>query len=256
MSIDWVTVLAQLANFLVLVWLLRRFLYLPILNGIDAREAAIARRMAEAEAAHEKAMATGVQYEQALERTLAEQEATVAQALAATEHEREQIMADARRQLKQEQAGWGVHLERERQEFIQRLHQAAARTVFDMARKVLVDLADEPLEAAIARKAAQQIRPLVTELGATVAAGQQARVSTHQPLAPEARQRLDTDLQTVLPGVQLDYATDPEQSPGLILQMGGVQLAWTIDSYMDELDDRVAQHHAAALRHEEGHDGV
>ena len=36
MSIDWITVAAQLINFLVLVWLLKRFLYRPILNGIDA----------------------------------------------------------------------------------------------------------------------------------------------------------------------------------------------------------------------------
>ena len=36
MSIDWITVAAQIVNFLVLVWLLKRFLYRPILNGIDA----------------------------------------------------------------------------------------------------------------------------------------------------------------------------------------------------------------------------
>ena len=51
MSIDWVTVLAQIANFLVLLWLLKRFLYRPILNGIDAREAAIAQRISDADAA-------------------------------------------------------------------------------------------------------------------------------------------------------------------------------------------------------------
>ena len=49
MSIDWVTVLAQIANFLVLLWLLKRFLYRPILDGIDAREAQISKRMAAAD---------------------------------------------------------------------------------------------------------------------------------------------------------------------------------------------------------------
>ena len=46
MSIDWITVAAQIVNFLALVWLLRRFLYRPILDGIDAREKEIADRMA------------------------------------------------------------------------------------------------------------------------------------------------------------------------------------------------------------------
>ena len=38
MLIDWFTVVAQAANFLVLVWLLKRFLYKPILGAMDARE--------------------------------------------------------------------------------------------------------------------------------------------------------------------------------------------------------------------------
>ncbi|MFA7437341.1 hypothetical protein [Castellaniella sp.] len=255
MSIDWITVLAQLANFLLLVWLLRRFLYLPILNGIDAREAAIARRMAEAEAAQQEAAAARLQYEQQLESTLAQQETKVAQALAATEHEREQLLAEARQQLGQEKADWHTHLERERQEFIQRLHQAGGHTVLDMARKVLADLADEPLEAAIARKAVAQIQPMATELNTAIAAGQPAQVTTQKPLAPEIRQRLDADLQALLPGVRLTFATDAQQAPGLAIQVGGMQVAWTVDSYMDELDDMVAQHQAAAMRHEEGPDG-
>jgi len=38
MLIDWFTVGAQALNFLILVWLLKRFLYKPILDAIDARD--------------------------------------------------------------------------------------------------------------------------------------------------------------------------------------------------------------------------
>ena len=50
MLIDWFTVVAQTVNFLVLVWLLKRFFYRPILNAIDAREQRIAAALAEADA--------------------------------------------------------------------------------------------------------------------------------------------------------------------------------------------------------------
>jgi len=50
MLIDWFTVIAQVVNFLILVWLLKRFLYKPILNAIDAREQRIAKELADAEA--------------------------------------------------------------------------------------------------------------------------------------------------------------------------------------------------------------
>jgi F-type H+-transporting ATPase subunit b len=50
MLIDWFTVGAQLLNFLVLAWLLKRFLYRPILDALDAREQRIAAELADADA--------------------------------------------------------------------------------------------------------------------------------------------------------------------------------------------------------------
>jgi len=49
MVIDWFTVGAQLLNFLVLVWLLMRYLYKPVLDAIDAREQRIAAELATAQ---------------------------------------------------------------------------------------------------------------------------------------------------------------------------------------------------------------
>ena len=49
MLIDWFTVIAQVVNFLILVWLLKRFLYRPILDAIDAREKRIASELADAD---------------------------------------------------------------------------------------------------------------------------------------------------------------------------------------------------------------
>lgn len=49
MLIDWFTVAAQTVNFLILVWLLKRFLYKHILDAIDAREKRIATELADAD---------------------------------------------------------------------------------------------------------------------------------------------------------------------------------------------------------------
>ena len=49
MEINWFTVIAQIINFLILVWLLKRFLYKPVLNAIDEREKKIAAQLSDAE---------------------------------------------------------------------------------------------------------------------------------------------------------------------------------------------------------------
>jgi F-type H+-transporting ATPase subunit b len=56
MLIDWFTVGAQVVNFLILVWLLKRFLYHPILDAIDAREKRIAKELADADAKKAEAL--------------------------------------------------------------------------------------------------------------------------------------------------------------------------------------------------------
>jgi len=55
LQIDWLTVAAQIVNFLVLIWLLQRFLYKPITNAMRRREERIEDRLAEAKEAREEA---------------------------------------------------------------------------------------------------------------------------------------------------------------------------------------------------------
>ncbi|MCK9515810.1 MAG: F0F1 ATP synthase subunit delta [Ottowia sp.] len=246
MSIDWVTVLAQLANFLLLVWLLKRFLYRPILAGIDAREAEIARRMSAADEAREQARAAEQEYQRLREKLSAIREEKVAEALRATEHEREQLLAEARAQREQEHRDWRRHLEREREEFVQRLQRAGATTLLELTRKALHELAGESLEAAIARQLGQRLTPMAAELGAAAGPVRQATVSTQQPLPAEAQAHLTAELKRALPGAEPRFVVDAEQSPGVIIQAGGARLDWTIASYMDEFNAALTRAHPAA----------
>ncbi|HMN22249.1 MAG TPA: hypothetical protein PKA16_12765 [Ottowia sp.] len=247
MSVDWITVVAQLANFLLLVWLLRRFLYRPILAGIDAREAEIARRMAAADEARERAQAAEQRFRRQVEHSVAEQDQVVAEALQATEQQRAQLMAEARSELERQRRAWQAHLAHERDEFMQRLRGAGALTLLELTRKALHDLADEELEAAIARQLGRRLAAMDAELRAAVGASRQARLSTHAPLAATQQQALQAALAPLLPGVALDFVVDAGQAPGVVLQAGGARVAWTVDSYMDEFDAALMQDQAASL---------
>lgn len=56
MLIDWFTVGAQTLNFLILVWLLKRFLYKPILDAIDGREKIISKKLSDADQKNSEAL--------------------------------------------------------------------------------------------------------------------------------------------------------------------------------------------------------
>jgi F-type H+-transporting ATPase subunit b len=58
-QLDWSTLLLEVVNFLILVWILKRFLYKPVLDVIARRKAAIDKTLSDAEA--EKAEAKQLQ---------------------------------------------------------------------------------------------------------------------------------------------------------------------------------------------------
>ena len=250
MSIDWVTVLAQIANFLLLLWLLKRFLYRPILDGIDAREAEIAKRIAAAEQAQQDAKDAESQYVKQRAQLVSEQDALLEKALEATEEQRDGLLSAARTQLQQEQQDWRKHLEHERQAFNKRLQQTGSDALVRLTRKALHDLADECLEDAIVRHIGKQLQPIAAELVQAAAGSQEAQVTTRDALPAATQALLQQEVQQWLPKVTLCFVTNAQQSPGLIMQVGGAQVAWTTDSYMDELAELLTQHasSAAAVR--------
>ncbi|RBW51919.1 F0F1 ATP synthase subunit B [Marinobacter sp. F3R11] len=245
MSIDWVTVIAQIANFLVLVWLLKRFLYRPILDGIDAREAEIARSMAEAGEAQKRAQAAEADYQQQRKQLLSDQNAVVERALRESENQRDALLAEARAKLEQEQKDWHKHLERERQKFTAQLQRAGEETLLELTRKALRDLADESLEEAIARHATARLRGITSELSDAAGDSKEAVATTRDALPEAAQTQMQADIESLLPGITLRFETDPQQAPGLVLRVGSAQVAWTVDSYTEAFDSLLSERLAA-----------
>ncbi|MEB8386515.1 F0F1 ATP synthase subunit B [Rhodobacteraceae bacterium KMM 6894] len=242
MSIDWITVAAQIANFLVLVWLLKRFLYRPILDGIDAREAEITARMQEAAKAKAKAEATEAAFhEQSRALHVAQSELTETVRKKA-EAQRDALLAEAQKKMQREQAEWQAHLDEEAHKYTAKLHGAGAAALLALTRKALCDLADETLEARMAQHLLTQIKPMAADM--TRAAGQAtaAIITSHDTLPDPVQDSLRAELRAVFPQVAVTFQTDPDQSPGLVLRMGGAQLAWTVDTYIDGLDASIAKH--------------
>ncbi|MBJ3762017.1 F0F1 ATP synthase subunit delta [Maribius pontilimi] len=235
MSIDWITVAAQIVNFLVLVWLLKRFLYRPILDGIDRREVEITQRMQEAAHVREQAQAMEQAYRdkvQALDVAQADLTETIRRK---AEEQRDALLADARRKLEKEHETWRTHLDDEARKYKARLHRAGAASLLALTGKALDDLADETLEERMARHLAQKLGPMAQDLRRAAAKVSEAVVTSQGPLSQAGRQAVQSELQDVFPDISVRFETDEEQSPGLVLRMGGAEVAWTVETYLEGL---------------------
>ena len=238
MSIDWITVAAQIANFLVLLWLLKRFLYRPILDGIDAREREIAERMSEATHIRESAQATEKDYQAQIASLRQGREGLIEESRQAAKAERDALLAEARAQITAERQEREKQRAEEVLRYSRELHDTGAQALLSLTRKALSDLSDETLEQRIVSQAAAKSAELSEQLKQAAGGHTNAKITTQYPLPQDLQDKLVAEFeQQALPNCGLTFHVDPEQSPGLSLRLGGAQLGWTVDSYMNGLDE-------------------
>lgn len=245
MELDWFTLIAQVVNFLVLVWLLKHFLYARIVRVMNEREGKIVSRLEEA--AQKRASA---EQEAELFRTknreLDEQrDQMLARAKEEAESHRQQLMEAARLETEAAQVQWLEALERERQGLLQDLRERLGQQVFALARHGLKELANAELEEQILKVFVERLQTLDPEEREAIVAAvrnsdREVEIRTAFPVHPEAREGLSLSLREQLDdSVDVRFTTVPELTCGIELRAHSHRLVWNLDSYLDGLEARV-----------------
>ena len=146
MLIDWFTVGAQAINFLILVWLLKRFLYKPILHAIDEREKRIAAELADAEAKEAEAQKERDDFQHKNEAFDQQRAALLSKATDEAKAERQRLLDEARKDADALRAKRQEALRSEADNLNQDISRWTQKEVFAIARKTLADLATTSLE--------------------------------------------------------------------------------------------------------------
>jgi F-type H+-transporting ATPase subunit b len=123
MLVDWFTVVAQALNFLILVWLMKRFLYKPILHAIDQREQRIAAELADADAKKAEAQKERDEFQHKNEEFDKQRAALLSQATDDAKAERQRLLDEARKAAAALSSKRGETLRKEERD----LHQAISR---------------------------------------------------------------------------------------------------------------------------------
>ena len=160
MLINWFTVIAQAINFLILVWLLKRFLYKPILHAIDEREKGIAAQLAQAEAKVAEAQKERDDFQHKNEVFDKERTALLKKATDEAKTERQRLMDEARKDADALRAKRQEALRTEQRNLSQDIIRLTQKQVFAITRKTLLDFAGTGLEERIGDVFVQRVRAL------------------------------------------------------------------------------------------------
>ena len=241
MLIDWFTVIAQVINFLILVWLLKRFLYRPILDAIDAREKRIAAKIADAGAKENEAQKQREEYQRKNEVFDQQRNAHMIEVLEAAKAERVQLLDAARQESDDLRARLKQALRNEQRSLNEELSSRAREEVFAIARKTLSDLAGTSLEQRMTEIFLDRLRDLntaeISEIKSAFEISSDAlRIRTAFKLSTQQRVAIETVIAKIL-GKQkpIEFIIVPDLVSGIEISSDGRKIAWSIADYLGSL---------------------
>jgi F-type H+-transporting ATPase subunit b len=245
MLIDWFTVIAQILNFLILVWLLKHFLYKPILNAIDAREKKVADELASADEKEAEAQKEKEEFKRKNDEFEQQRNDLLNKAKEEAKAERQRLFEEVRKEASDMKTKQQEALRNEEQHLSQEIRSRTQQEVFNIARKVLTDLAGTSLEERAVEVFVQRFRDLKSEekkqlVSALNASPNQVFIRTAFDLTQEQRDLIKKTIEETL-GIdtQLMFETAPEIISGIELTTEGQKVAWSIADYLTSLGKNV-----------------
>lgn len=237
MQIDWITVSAQIINFLVLVWLLKRFLYKPVIGAMERREQRIAERLDQAQQKQKDADQRAQRYQRKTDELEQRRESLLEEARGEAQKERDKLLEDAREAATEARRKWMRQVEEERRSFMDQLEQRTADAIQSVAAKALGDLGGCELEEAMVNRLLEQLDS-IDSADAEALAGDDGvvEVVSAGELEPGTRSRVTRAIHSHF-GKALDvrYSTAPDLLCGVTISSRGRRLGWNLSDYLDGL---------------------
>ncbi|MDB9539616.1 F0F1 ATP synthase subunit B [Anabaenopsis tanganyikae CS-531] len=241
MLIDWFTVIAQIINFLILVFLLWRFLYKPITKTMAERQRKITNRWEEAQLKQEEAEQEAQLYRRQ-QQELNEQRATlINQARATADEERQKLIHQARQEIESMQIRWREAIERDQDEFLTSLRQQVQEQTYAITRRALQDLADASLEQQVIKVFLNRLQKIDrTEIQTLVnQSSPEIVIYSSFDISPPERAKIVNTLeaQQISQDKNIKFTISSDNICGIKLQISNYQVSWTFNDYLETLSE-------------------
>jgi F-type H+-transporting ATPase subunit b len=247
MKINWFTVIAQIINFFVLVWLLRRFLYKPVLKAIDERENKIASELKDAKAKESEAKKEQAEFLKKNEKFDQQKKKLMDNVIAETNEEREKLLEKARNEAAVLRSKLEQSLNAMQDNLEHDIVQKTQEEVFAVARKTLKDLASMSLEEQSVnifigrlKESKNGEKKKLTE--AFKAGSNSILVQTAFDLPSKQQTEIKSTINEILDTrPQFQFKTVPELIGGIELTSNGYKLAWSISEYLNSIQKSISE---------------
>jgi len=246
MQINWFTVVAQILNFLVLVWLMKRYLYKPVLSAIDDREKKIAGQLADAKTKKDEAKAEQDEFNKKNQVFDQQKNDTMDKATAEAGAQGQKLLEEAKNKAKTLQDKLEKAAKDQQADLKHQMEQKTTQEVFAITKKVLSDLGDVNFEE-------QSVNVFIRRIGDIKEAEKELFIKAlHSASGPivvqsafDLTEKQQTEIKTEVTKMlgtkpSFEFKTSAALVGGIELTTKGYKLAWSIAEYVNSFEKNIA----------------
>ncbi len=246
MLIDWFTVVAQIINFIILVGLLKRFLFKPVLKVIDERENLIAQQVQEAEKTKSEAQQELESFQQKNKEFDQQSKVMLDQAKEEADKKRIELIKSAKQEYDEMHSNFIKSFGNEQQRLTGEIKHRLATEVFSITRKMLKDLASANLEELMVMVFVNRLHQLDKQdqdrLTQALKTSQSFLVNSSFELSTALQAKIISEMEELTNSkIQIRFEVTPQQISGIQLTTENYKLAWSITDYLSTLEKRVLE---------------
>ncbi len=241
LEINLSTLLLQVANFLIMAFILTRFLFKPLKEMLDKRASQVTKAVDEAGRATHEAEELRLEYEKKRENIDAEIAALKNEARVVIDETRQQMLQEAYQEIEAMRARAQEEIEQQRTDAL-RLHRSKiGELVATLTRRMMEDILNPQLHQAYLEAFLNRLRSVQLE-GRISTDGKEAvpaELITATPLARESKVRIATTLETVASqSIDLACRVDPGLIAGAMVRLGDTLIDGSLQGQLQQLRSR------------------
>lgn len=242
----WFTYLAQIVNFLILVWLLRHFLYRPVLDTIQKREDGFVLREQNAKKSESEATELLATYNKQIAELEGSREEMMGQVRKEVSSWKSEQIEQAKKEVTEAKKRWHSAYQRDHEMILRILKERVGKEVQQIARLLLRELANCDLENMMIDlflKHFAESPEGLSQFKSSASSGHNVRIRSAFPVSDDTQKRIIT----LLNG-QTDSGTEYEKCElqidadlicGIELVCGDHRWSWSFDQSLDELEQHL-----------------
>lgn len=223
MLINWFAVLSEIVNFIIVILVLKFFLYRPILEKIRQHQKKIEDELKDAAEKQKKARELLSQIEKQkgeLDLQNVERKKKMKEEI---DHLHDQLLESAKKDVDHTKEEWSEDFKKDQQEAYREYKNRMVLELFSIVRKSIESLSHLKLEEAIISSFLSQLKELPKE--------ERLQVKTALEIPEPLRQKIQDFLKQ-----EVEFVHDPKLIAGIALFVDGKKISWNVEDYLTTLE--------------------